>query len=368
MRISLFLCAVLLAFLCSQPGFAQSVTQGSLEVVGKDGKFLGACPLKHTDVKAEISGFLARVRVKQEFENNFAEKIEAVYVFPLPNKAAIDELTMTVGNRIVKGKIMRREEARDVYEVAKNNGQVAALLDQERTNIFTQSVANILPNEKVTIEISYVETLKYDGGTYEFVFPTVVAPRYSPDQVTDANKIAPPIAPAPTRAGHDVSIEVNVDAGLPLEGVASSSHQIETAMLSANRALVKLKNEKEIPNRDFVLKYDVSGRKISDAVLTHRDERGGFFTLILQPPDNPPATDVTPKEIVFVLDTSGSMSGFPIKKAKEAMKLALDGLHPNDTFNLITFAGDTHVLFPEPVPATSGNLSRAQKFLESRSG
>ena len=366
MKLSLCLCAALvLAVLCFGNVSAQ---QAVLNAVGKDSKALGACPLKHTDVKAEISGFLARVRVRQEFENNFNEKIEAVYTFPLSNTAAVDDMTMTVGARIVKGKILRREEARNVYEAARNNGQAVALLDQERTNIFTQSVANILPNEKVTIEISYVETLKYDAGTYEFVFPTVVAPRYNPAQVADAGKISPPVAPAQLRAGHDIAIEVVLDAGVPVESIASKSHQIETNQLSASRAVVRLKDSDTIPNKDFVLRYDVSGKKINDAVLTHRDERGGFFSLILQPPDNPPAQDVTPKEIVFVLDTSGSMEGFPIEKAKEAMKLALDGLYPNDTFNLITFAGDTAILFDKPVPATRENLQKAQEFLAGRRG
>ncbi|HEX8367107.1 MAG TPA: TonB family protein [Pyrinomonadaceae bacterium] len=360
---------------------AQQVTQGGLEAVGKDGKSLGACPLKHTDVKAEISGFLARVKVTQEFENNFSDKIEAVYVFPLPQNAAVDDMTMRLGERVVRGKIMKREEAREVYEAAKSNGQIAGLLDQERPNIFTQSVANILPGEKVIIEISYVETLKYEDGQYEFVFPMVVGPRYIPgtatgqqgggfspdtDKVPDASKITPNAAKE--RAGHDISIEVRLDAGVPFENVASKSHQIESNRLSAGSSLIRLKNEKTIPNKDFILRYDVAGKKIEDAVLLHRAEKGGYFTLILQPPDNVRPQDVTPKEIVFVLDTSGSMSGFPIEKAKESMKLALDGLNPQDTFNLITFAGDTAVLFDKPVPATAENLRKAQAFLESRQG
>ncbi|HSK72719.1 MAG TPA: VIT domain-containing protein [Pyrinomonadaceae bacterium] len=360
---------------------AQKVTQGELEAVTADGKPAGLVPLKHTNVKAEISGFLSRVRVTQEFENNFSEKIEAVYVFPLPQSAAVDDMTMRIGERVVRGRVMKREEAREVYEAAKSNGQIASLLDQERPNIFTQSVANILPGEKIIIEISYVETLKYEDGFYEFVFPMVVGPRYIPgnptgkqgggfapdtDRVPDASKITP--MPAKERAGHDISIEVKLDAGVPLQSVVSKTHEIESLMLSASSYGVKLKNEKTIPNKDFILRYDVSGKKIEDAVLTHRGEKGGYFTLILQPPDEPRAQDVTPKEIVFVLDTSGSMSGFPIEKAKEAMRLALDGLHPQDTFNLITFAGDTHILFEKPVAATAENLRKAQAFLASRSG
>jgi Ca-activated chloride channel family protein len=281
----------------------------------------------------------------------------------------------------VRGKILKREEAREVYEAAKSNGQIASLLDQERPNIFTQAVANILPNEKITIEISYVETLKYEDGAYEFVFPMVVGPRYIPgnaigkqgggyapdtNQVPDASKITP--MPAKERAGHDISIAVKLDAGVSIEKLDSKSHEIESARLAANSFTVKLKNEKTIPNKDFILRYDVSGKRIEDAVLTHRGDKGGYFTLILQPPDEPRTQDITPKEIVFVLDTSGSMSGFPIEKAKEAMKLALDGLNPQDTFNLITFAGDTHVLFEKPVSATADNLAKAQAFLQSRQG
>ncbi len=357
---------LLVILLCSIGAFAQ--TQGTLEAFDKKGKEVGACPLKHTSVKADASGFLARVTVTQEFENNFAQPIEAVYAFPLPNNAAVDNLTMLVGTRTVRGKIMRREEARKTYETAKTEGKTASLLDQERPNIFTQSVANILPNEKITVIISYVETLKYEDGAYEFVFPMTVAPRYVPNSVKtgDAQKISPPIAK--TRAGHDISIEVNLNAGVPVEEIRSRSHELQTVNLSATSASIKLKNETEIPNRDFVLRYDVSGKRIEDAVLTHRDARGGFFTMILQPPDRFITEDVTPKEIVFVLDTSGSMSGFPIEKAKEAMRLSLENLYPNDTFNLITFAGDTSILFDEPVPATQANLERAKAFLESRSG
>jgi Ca-activated chloride channel family protein len=361
---------------------------GSLQVMDADGKPGASCPLKHTDVKAEISGFISRVRVTQEFENPFKEKIEAVYTFPLPQSAAVDDMTLTVGDRTVRGRILPREEAEMVYEDAKTRGQVAGLLNQERPNIFTQAVANIMPGEKVTVIISYVETLKYDDGSYQFVFPMVVAPRYvsgardigddadadanvtstSTTPVPDASKITPPVTPQGMRAGHDISLEVALDAGLPIDNLKSGSHEVEVERPNGWSARVSLKNRAEIPNRDFVLKYDVSGGRIENAMLAHRMDKGGFFTLILQPPDRVTVEDVTPKEIIFVLDTSGSMEGFPIEKAKEAMKLALDGLNARDTFNLITFAGDTHVLFPRPVAATVENLRKAQSFLASRSG
>lgn len=364
---AIFLC---LLFTVSTSVLGQKATQGELNALGVEGKALGACPLKSTDVQAEITGFLSRVKVRQEFQNNFAEKIEAVYVFPLPNNAAVDDMTMRIGpngERVVRGKIMKREEARAVYNTAKSSGQIASLLDQERPNIFTQSVANILPGEKIVIEISYIETLKYEAGSYEFVFPMVVAPRYMPSANKSANaaNINPPMT---IRAGHDISISVRLDAGVPVDSIASKSHQIVSAARSASSFDVSLKNEKTIPNKDFILRFDVAGKKISDAVLTHRSDKGGYFTLILQPPDRVDAKDVTPKEIVFVLDTSGSMDGFPLDKAKESMKMALAGLHPQDTFNLITFAGDTDILFDQPVPATPGNLKIAQDFLKERDG
>ncbi len=370
--ISLFL------MLAAGAAFSQGVTQGQLEAVGKAS---GTVPLKHTSVDARITGFLSRVTVTQEFENNFTDKIEAIYVFPLPDSAAVDSLVMRIGERTVRGKIMKREEAREVYEAAKSNGQIASLLDQERPNIFTQSVANILPGEKIIIEISYVETLKYEAGSYEFVFPMVVGPRYVPgnatgsngmgfspdtDQVPDGSRITPTVAKE--RAGHDISLSVTLDAGVPVQDVVSNSHQVESSMLSASSYRVELADRKTIPNKDFVLKYQVAGSKIDDAVLTHRGQNGGYFSLILQPPDKVNSEDVTPKEIVFVLDTSGSMSGFPMEKAKEAMKMALEGLNPYDTFNLITFAGDTHILFKEPVTATRENLAKAQEFLRTREG
>src|SRR3989442_13824848 len=363
---------------------AQSgVTPGALQVIDPNGKPKALCPLKHTDVKAQISGFLSRVVVTQEFENPFKEKIEAVYTFPLPQNAAVDDMTMVVGERTVRGKILRREEAQAVYEAAKTNGQRASLLDQERPNIFTQSVANILPGEQIKITISYVETLMYEDGSYEFVFPMVVGPRYVPGsptgaqgngfapdttQVPDASRVTPQPVPEGMRAGHDVSIDVSLDAGVPIDALNSNSHDVTVERPDDRRAMVRLKDQAAIPNKDFILRYDVAGKKIEDALLTHSSDKGGFFTLILQPPDRVTAADVMPKELVFVLDTSGSMSGFPIEKAKETMKLALDNLYPYDTFNLITFSGDEHILFPEPVPATKDNLAKAQAFLESRTG
>ena len=372
------------------------VVQASAEWVGDesgaligfddDGKSTQLFPLKHTDVSIQVSGPLARAKVTQQFDNPYSDKIEAVYVFPLPQNAAVDEMTLTVGDRVVKGSIKQREEARAIYEAAKQRGNVAGLLDQERPNIFTQSVANILPGEQISITISYVQTVSYDDGAYSVVFPMVVGPRYIPgrpidhtsplgggwawdtDQVPDASHITPPVLKPGYRSGHDLSLSVKIDAGVPIQQVTSTTHDVVVTHSKESQAEVHLKEISTIPNKDFILTYAVAGEDIHNAVLTHRNGENGFFTLVLQPPDRVKIDDVTPKELVFVLDTSGSMSGFPIEKAKETMRLAIDGLNPRDTFNLITFAGNTHILFPEPVPATSSNMRKAQRFLESRRG
>jgi Ca-activated chloride channel family protein len=246
-------------------------TQGSLITLDPEGKPSGLCPLKHTEVDAKITGFLARVTVTQEFTNPFEEKIEAVYTFPLPQDSAVDDMTIIVGDRTIKGKIKPREEARAIYDAAREAGYVAALLDQERPNIFTQSVANIEPGKGVKVTISYVETLKYDEGTYEFAFPMVVGPRYMPgsptgkaaggwspdtDQVPDASRISPPVTPKGTRAGHDISVNVSIDAGVPIQDLQSRLHDVAVEKLGAGQARLHLTKKSVIPNKDFVLNYN----------------------------------------------------------------------------------------------------------------
>lgn len=341
-------------------------TEGSLRAVGPKRSEIGLCPLKRTGVQADISGFISRVTVTQVFQNPVNETIEAVYTFPLPNDAAVDALTIETGGRIINGRLMERQKAKQTYEAAKQDGKVAALLEQERPDIFTQSVANITPGAEIKVVISYVETLHYADDTYEFTFPMTIGERYIP-AASDPEGSARISPGSKARPGQTILMEINIDGGVPITGVQSATHEIEVQQYSAGKYAVRLKDAETIPNRDFVLRYKTAGSKIEDAVLAHHDDRGGFFTLILQPPDNVMPTDTMPKEIVFVLDTSGSMDGFPIKKAREAMKLTLDNLNPYDTFNLITFAGDTHILFEKPLPATKENLAAARRLLDDSS-
>ena len=344
------------------------ITEGTLVRLDRDGRPVDLCPLKHTDVNGQISGFLARVSVTQEFVNTSREAIEAVYKFPLPSDAAVDDMEMVIGKRTIKGLIKEKQEARKMFEDARNSGRTAALLDQERPNIFTQSVTNIPAGETVRITIQYVETMKYEDGAYEFVFPMVVGPRYTPASMSDPGSVLPKRTPEGTRAGHDINVKVTVDAGMPLGKVASTTHDVDVLKSDASHALIALRNAQSIPNKDFIVRYDVAGAKVQDAVLTHSDKRGGFLSLVLQPPARVAESEVTPKEIVFVVDTSGSMHGFPLEKSKEVIEHAFRGLHPRDTFNLITFSGDEHILFPKPVPATPENIRIAWEFMRNRDG
>lgn len=375
--ISIFVCFLALLYGGFRPSrtviaAGGKVTRGALQIVDAQGKPAGDCPLRRTDVRAEISGFLARVTVTQEFVNTSGpseEAVEAVYLFPLPVRSAVDRMTMEIGGRIIRGEIRRRAEAQRLFAEARAEGRVAALLEQERPNLFTQSVTNLAPGATVRVTISYVETLAYEDGVYEFVFPMVAGPRYLPAEgVADAERLAPPRVPDGMRPGHDISIEVALDAGVPIEQLAAELHEVEIDREGNHQAIVRLKDKETIPDRDFILRYGVAGMRIADGLLAHRDERGGYFTLLLQPPARPAVEDVAPKELVFVLDTSGSMSGLPLETAKRVMRMAFEGLYEHDTFNLITFAGETQVLFEKPVPATRANLKRALDLIEGKRG
>jgi Ca-activated chloride channel family protein len=351
---------------------------GSLGVLDPDGSRQGACPLEHTDVRTEISGFVARVIVTQTFSNPFPDPIEAVYTFPLSDSGAVDAMRIRTGDREIRGEVRRREEAREIYENAKRNGQLAALLDQERPNIFTQSITNLMPGATVEIEIQYVETLDYEDGAFEWSFPTVVGPRFIPgavvgqtgtgrepdtDRVPDASRITPPVAPEGTRAGHDISIAVEIDAGVEILNVDSRLHEIDVERPGPNRAEILLRKRNEIPNRDFVLHYAVAGDRIKSGALTHRSDGDGYVTLILIPPKRVTPQTAAPKELIFVIDRSGSQRGLPLLKAKEAMLWTLQHMNPNDTFQIISFSNGIDKLFGAPQLATPSAVKSARAYI-----
>ncbi|HEY9789172.1 MAG TPA: VIT and VWA domain-containing protein, partial [Candidatus Obscuribacterales bacterium] len=351
---------------------------GALQVLSPDGQKL-ECPLKHTDVHADVSGYVSRVTVKQIFGNPFKDKIEAVYTFPLSDTGAVDDMTMRIGSRTIHGTIKKREEARRIYEQAKNSGHVASLLDQERPNIFTQSVANIEPGKEVEVTLTYVDLLPYADGAYTFAFPTVVGPRFNPGNATgkqgigfspdtaevpDASKITPHVAPEGVRAGHDISISVSIDAGIPITNISSKLHEI-TVQKSGGHANVSLLDKATIPNKDFVLSWGVAADKLHSGYLTNGKNGDGYFTLMILPPKKATAEHIQPKEMIFLIDCSGSQAGLPIQKAKEAMEYSLDHMNPNDTFQVLAFNNNVTRLFEQPRPANNEMRRRAKAFVES---
>ncbi|MBI5360368.1 MAG: VWA domain-containing protein [Planctomycetes bacterium] len=357
---------------------------GNLMAIGKDGKPAGLCPLKHTYVVAEISGFVSHVTVKQIFENPFKEKIEAIYTFPLSANGAVYEMLMQVGNKTVRGEIKRREEARRIYEEARDQGKVASLLDQERPNIFTQSVANIVPGAQVEITIKYVELIPYADGKFTFSFPMVVGPRFMPGEavghegtgwapdttkVPDASKISPPVTPPDTRAGHDIDLAVNIDAGMAIQDMVSKLHDVNITKSNGNqKAGITLKNKQTIPNKDFVLEYSVAQDDVKSGFLVHKDGDTGYLTLMLIPPKKVKPEQVAPKEMIFVIDRSGSQSGLPIEKAKETMNFILKNMNPEDTFNVIDFSNQVHVMFETPQKNTPEIVKKAGEYIATLTG
>ncbi len=338
-------------------------------------------PLKHTDVKARISGYIATVNVVQQFGNPYDEKIEAVYVFPLPQNAAINEFVMIIGKRKIRGIIRERAEAERIYQEARRQGYAASLLTQERPNIFTQKVANIEPGKDIDVDIKYFNTLAYVDGWYEFVFPMVVGPRFNPPGFTDGvgavgrgrsgisgQKTEVQYLAPNERSGHDISLSVDVDAGVKIEKLLCPSHVTKNTSDAPGRATVKLSSRDSIPNKNFVLRYKVAGSRLKSALATYRDKRGGYFSLMLYPPASLSDVKRSPMEMIFVLDCSGSMSGKPIAKAKDAITRALKKLGPDDTFQVIRFSNNASQLGPAPLPATAKNVRKGLDYVKSLRG
>ncbi len=323
-------------------------------------------PLKKTSVDAHVAGFGARVTVTQRFSNPSNVPIEAVYTFPLPHDSAVDQMTMQVGNRVIEGEIKKREEARAIYDEARNAGQTAALLDEENSNIFTQSVANIMPGQEVQVKISYVQLLKFEKGEFEFSFPMVVGPRFLGVGTPNPDKISPPMAAFGTRTGQNIELKVDISAGAPIKEVGSVLHAVKMTHIDEDHVQVALSRKDEIPNRDFILRYRTATDTVKSALLTtYQGEKGGFFSLILLPPAEPKPEQIAPKEMIFVVDQSGSQSGFPIDKSKELTLKLMKKMNPGDTFNVMGFSNDVNPLWQSAQPNTAANQAAATAFVNS---
>lgn len=367
-----------------QPTFADPVRDVVYTDPGELPRLMAAgleLPLKNTAVRAHLRGEVAEVVVRQRFVNDRKAPLEAIYTFPLPENSAVTDMKMVIGERTIAAEIRERGQAKQIYRDAAAAGHTAALLEQERPNVFTQSVANIPPGESIDVELRYLQTLSYDSGEYEFVFPTVVGPRYLPgdplarapsgaggrpdtDRVPDASRISPPVLGQGVRTGHDLSIDVVAEAGGPIVAWAAPAHAV-TAELAGPLLKVALARKHEIPNRDFVLRYRSAGaRPTARLFLGPADKRGGHFMLHVEPPRLDVDALVGARELLFVVDVSGSMHGPPLALAKAAVREALAGARPVDTFDVITFAGGTRRLFGAPRPASEANLRQALEFVD----
>ena len=343
-----------------------------------------AFPLKHTDVQARVSGSLSRVEVTHTFENPFTTALNAIYIFPLPDEAAVDSMVIQFADRTIQGKIEKREEAQAIYEQAKQRGQTAGLLEQERANIFTQSLANIPPGEQIKVVICYSDPLAYKQGAYEFIFPMVVGSRYIPgnpiadhsqgsatapmtlnqdtDIVPDASRLNGPVLPTGMRSGHDIQVTLDIETGVEIVNLQSPSHQIKVDTQAALTHITLAPND-TLPNKDLIVRYQVAGEATQTSLLTQSDQRGGHFALYMIPAIRYDAAQYIPKDMVFLIDTSGSQSGAPLAQCQALMGRFIEGLHPQDTFNIVNFANTTQQLAKVPLANTPNNRKQALGYV-----
>ena len=368
----------------AEPTDPDTVKQGSLFMQAMTSGDINEAPLLATRVNMDITGIVARVTVEQTFSNPGDIWQEAIYVFPLPDDAAVDHMRLWIGERFIEGDIQEKSEAKRQYEQAKTEGKQTSLLQQERPNIFTTSVANIPPGEKIRIEIEYQQNIQYNSGRYTLRFPMVVAPRYIPgepvrdgeivfdeghgwaqntDQVPDASHITPPVADEDGR--NRVELHIRLHAGLPLAFIDSPYHPVVINEASTGEYRIELEEHSTVANRDFVLDWEFSLTDNSRAAWFTEEHEGSYYGLLmLVPPAPQTLTEPHPREIILVADTSGSMHGPSMSQAKAALKLAVSRLHPQDSFNLIEFNHATSRLYAAPVPATEENRRTALRWID----
>ncbi len=349
---------------------------GTLWVSGRDGVVLPA-PTLDTEVDLRITGMVARARVVQRFANPGDAWLEGVYVFPLPDMAAVDHLDMQIGQRRVEGRIQEKEQAKRTYARAKASGRKASLVSQDRPNLFTTRVANIGPGEEIEIALEYQETLRFEEEGFALRLPLVAAPRYDPPlgpvAVAGVGGFVPaafpspvwPVAPPSEGLVNPVRIRVRLEAGFPLEKLVSPTHVIFAQDLAAGSHEIYLE---DFADRDFVLEWKPEpGRAPRAALFSESHEDGADVLLMVMPPSDEMAPQHLSREVVFVIDVSGSMGGTSIREARRALLLALERLSPGDRFNVIRFSDRTRALFPKSVRAGSAEVERARRWVRGLS-
>jgi len=329
-------------------------------------------PLKDTQVEILVSGVIADVKVRQIYRNEGSRPINASYVFPASTRAAVYSMRMQIGDEIIVAKIKEREQAKKDFEQAKEEGKSASLLEQQRPNVFSMSLANLMPQEQVEIELRYTELLVPTDSVYEVVFPTVVGPRYASPQ--DKTKKEDGFVETPYQRGGEqpasaLHISTRIAAGVPIYDLSCPSHQILPQWQSQNVAQLTLDDSNPFQgNRDFVLRYRLAGDQIASGLLLFQGADENFFLYMAQPPKRVAADAIPAREYIFVVDVSGSMEGFPLNTSKRLLKDLIGKLRPTDLFNVVLFAGDSTVLSPESLQANQQNIDRAIHLLEQQRG
>jgi Ca-activated chloride channel family protein len=361
----------------------EDATSGSLLMRRAVSEPWAAAPALSTEVSFKVSGVVARARVLQRFKNGTDGFVEGVYVFPLPESAAVDHLRMRVGERVVEGQIRERDEARAEYQKAAGEGKRASLVEQQRPNVFTTRVANLGPGEEVSVEIEFQQMLRFDeGGGVRLRFPLVVGPRYIPghpvasaddgggwasgtDRVPDASKITPPVRLGSETRHNPVRIKVELDAGFPIQTIVSRYHAVLTEAWGEGRYRVRLRDPLSPADRDFELAWTPQDGKLPRSALFEETKDSVHYLLLTLFPPAGPAVEASrlPRETVFVIDTSGSMEGPSIQQARRALVLALDRLRPSDRFNVIRFNNETEALFPAPQRAEPKTVALAKDWV-----
>jgi Ca-activated chloride channel homolog len=333
--------------------------------IASDDPSIDRLPLKGTKVDARIVGPIADVRVVQRYKNEGQRAIEAKYVFPGSTQAAVHAMTVRLGDRVLAATIREKQRAKLEYETAKKEGKTAALLDQHRPNVFQMSVANILPGDEVLVELRYTELLLPTDGRYQFVFPTVVGPRYHVAKSEGGTSSFPATSHLKEGVASNTAFDMTVSfaSPLPVHEIASSSHKVEVRAEGSAQAEVTLADDGGGPgnNRDFILEYRLAGSTTSSGLTLYPGQSGedNYFLALIEPPKAIATAQINPREYVFVVDISGSMHGFPLDTAKTLLRHLIGNLRASDSFNVMLFSGSNRMLSDTPVPATKANIERA---------
>lgn len=330
-------------------------------------------PLLGTRVNVNVAGVIADVTVRQTYKNDGQRPIHAKYIFPASTRAAVHGLTMTVGNEMIRAKIKEREQARRDFDVARKAGKNAALLEEQRPNVFTMDVANIVPGQTIDVELSYSELLIPTSGVYEFVYPTVVGPRYStvPEAGAPSTErwLKSPHTPEGEPPRYTLALQGVVTAGMPVHDLVSPSHTIDARWQDASKVAFTLDpNEAQGGNRDFVLRFRLEGDRIQSGLMLYRGTEEQFFLTMVQPPRRVSLDEIPPREYVFVVDVSGSMHGFPLNTTKALLRDLIGHLRPDDTFNVLLFSGGSRLLSAASLTATPEHIEQALAIIDLERG